>query len=307
MANPYQDLVDNPYEDLVTGEIPNTENFLQKAIRSANPIPRMQMAADTMGDFAHGFMDTSSLGATALAKNKINQFTDSTLNQAFNMPDYERPEEGIGPAYGVGATVPALAGAAALGKGMVGNVFKRQIANAKLPGASKKLTESIQEVIKRSKANPEEFGVDKNKLIKIIEDQFLKSSNPAGREATVFRTWLKTLKGTEKAPSSIAQRVTADILSEMEQQFGKASAFSTKPSNPILAHGARQVRNLVSTELDELAKRAGVPEFISRSTDKSKILSNIKANPSVLEAIFPAVRRVKNVIGDRAKGVLKHF
>ena len=256
------------------GKIPHYENFIQKAAKSSQNI------TNNMGDFAEGFMDTRTLGGTALARNATHKFTDNTLNQVMGTPDYKRPEQERTPGYAVGAGVQSARNVQQLAKGGLKLLSPKTFARKELPGATGKLSESIQEVFKRSKADPKNLGVPKDEVVKILKEEFSKSKVPSGTQAALFRRWIKTLEGMK------GKHLTADIISEMETTFGHAAKFGRDAgSNPILAQGAKTVNRFASTKVDEIAKKSGVPEFISRSLEKSKLLSTISKKPSLISRL----------------------
>lgn len=272
--NPYEEIEDNPYDAI--DKIPKTENLLEKIMKVA------QVPTNYMGDYAEGFMDTRTLGGTALLRNATQKFTDNTLNSVMGTPDYVRPETERTPGYAAGAITQGGRDILQLGRFAGKAMNPRGFAKKELPKASQNLSKSIQEVIGKSKSDPQKLGVDKNELIKFIKEQYGKSVNPTGREASVFKSWIRTLEGTPKNPSKVGQRVTADVLDEMESQFGKASGFSSKPSNPKLAHAAKEVRRFVSNKVDEIAHNAGVKDFPKASAEKSKLLNLSKAKPGLI-------------------------
>ena len=243
------------------GEIPKTENLLQRAINVVKPI----------GEFSEGFADTQTFGLNRLGGFGGRKLADM-LVPGENPPSfYDQPDQTL--SRGIGQAVPIGQMAGSLGKLGIKALFGKQFANAQLPKATGRLTESIQKVISRSKANPQKLSASNKEVSKFIEDQFSKAHNPRGREASVFNSWKKVLKNKP-------EELTADVLEQMETEFGKASAFSNKPSNPTLAQGAKEVRKFISDKMDDIAKRAKVPEFVTRSTKKSKLLTASKSKPS---------------------------
>src|SRR3990167_1486549 len=154
----------------------------------------------------------------------------------------------------------------------------KTFARKELPNATGKLSESIQEVFKRSKENPSELGVPKEEVIKVLKEELAKSSVPSGPQGALFKKWINKLEG-----SSTLTNLTANTISEMESAFGHVAKFGQDiGSNPTLAHGAKVVNRYASGKLDDIATKAGVPEFIANSLKKSKLLSTISKKPSFI-------------------------
>lgn len=118
-SNPYEELIENPYESLVTGEIPKTENFIQKAINSYKSVPSVSRYAPSnlnevkdIGRIASGI--TVPFTPSTLSEN----ISEATGEPSFHQPRTEYGERvqgdiGLGVLGGLG-----FAGARAAGKGI---------------------------------------------------------------------------------------------------------------------------------------------------------------------------------------------
>ncbi len=260
-------------------QIPRAESLLQKAIE----IQGSRFAQNVRG-FEEGFADTFTFGLTALAR----KAGDSIAGQIFpQAPGSEilSADGQTGRVAGLGLGAAGRLGGAAVGSAKA--LFGRELAKKALPKASKKLTESVQKVFSRSKIGaeklgPEGFTVPKKEVLEVLEEGLAKAKVPSGEQAAVFRRWIKALKGTEKAPSQFSDNLTADVISEIEGAFGNAAKFGIRGNNPILQESAKRVNRFVSGKLDQIAKKAKVPEFIGRSKAKSKLLSQAKKPPGVV-------------------------
>lgn len=271
-ADPYASAMvdDDPYEAAKVGEIPNTENFLQKAIKAAQ-------------GGSQGFFDSYTLGATKLAR----YAGDMVANKIAPLPpeaeqDFQNITEGDPNAYAVGASVPIARGAQQLAGAGMNALFGKQLAKKALPKASGKLTKSIQEIITKSKANPKALGVPKDEVIKVLKGEFSKAKVPSGEQAATFKRWIKALEDPKKFPDML----DAETVSQIETVFGKAAKFGLKSNDPVLQQSAKGVRKYASDRMDLLAEKAGVPQFIKQSADKSKLLRRATGKSSFMENLF---------------------
>jgi len=248
------------------GVIPKSENLLQRAMKASQ-------------GFTQGFADVSTLGGTALARGAAEKLVPLPPQAEER---YQELTEADPASYAVGAAIPIARGAQQLGSMGINALFGKQLAKKALPKATGKLSESIQEVIKRSQANPAQANVPKNEMLKVLEEGLAKSKEPYGEQATHFRRWIRGLKTPGKYPDEL----TADIISEIETVFGKAAKFGKGVNNPILQQSAKEVNRYASGRMDILAKKTGVPEFIKRSAEKSKLLKAANNKPSGINKLI---------------------
>lgn len=254
MANPYEELTENPYESLVTGKIENTNNFLQNVISSANNV----------GQFVEGASDVAGFPGKQIGSYLGDKAVQSVFPNA-------QPVEEESPARSVGQGAASLIGAGAIAKTGANLLFPKFFAKRALPAATGRLTKSIQEVISKSKADPQNLGVARDEILKVLKEGYSKSKVPTGPQGTLFRKWIMKLEN-----SSSKTNLTADTISEIEGAFGHVAKFGRDASsNPILAQAAKQVNRFASGVLDDIANKAGNPEFAKLSTDKSKILATL--------------------------------
>lgn len=270
--NPYMDTSedDDPYSAVDT--IPKTENLLQKAIRKA-------------GSFSEGFMDVETLGGTWAARKGAEALTPLPPE---GEQMYQEMTAADPVAKAAGAALPIARGVQQVGKAGINALFGKQMAKKAIPKATGKLSESIQKVIKASEANPQKLGVPKDEVLKVLRDNFSKSKVPHGEQKAVFQRWMNALENSPQFKSKTM--LTADDISQLEVQFGKAAKFGKTANDPVLQQGAKEVNRYASARLDLIAEKAGVPEFIKRSTEKSKLIAASKAKPNFLQkAIKTAV------------------
>jgi len=248
------------------GAIPKTENFLQRAMKVARGVPQ-------------GFADTYTLGGTALARAGADKVADMIVPPSKGSEQELQEMNEVDPtAYGIGASLPIAHTAQQLGKAGINALFGKQLAKKALPKATGKLSESIQEVIKRSKADPSKYGVPKKEVVKVLEEGFGKSKVPHGEQKAVFQRWLGALKNSDQFKNK--PMLDADDISQIETAFGKAAKYGKTSNDPILQNSAREVNRFASNRMDKIAEKVGVPEFIKRSGEKSKLLTQVKAKPS---------------------------
>ena len=118
----------------------------------------------------------------------------------------------------------------------------------------------------------------------------------------VFRRWIKKLKG------DLPDNLTADIIDELETDFGHAAGFGKEQSKPALSQASKEVNRFASSKLNDIATKAGVPEFSKLSKAKSELKKQAKSKEtSIPEAMFPSVKRTKKVIGERFNPFFKKF
>ena len=288
-----QAIIDDPYEGAIVGNIPKTENLIQKAIRNAS-------------GFQRGFANVQTLGGINLAESGADFLADKFLGQP--PPEVQSGVEAIThpkapTAEFIGGALPIARGVQQLGKFGINALFGRQMAKGAIPKATGKLSESIQKVIARSKADPQKFGVPKDEVIKVLEDGLAKSKVPHGEQKAFFQRWINTLKSKKYANKSM---LDADDISQLETQAGKAAKFGRTANDPTLQQSAKDVNRYASGRMDILAEKTGVPEFISRSTEKSKLLTASKAKPNNLQKLAREVLKYA-VQGTIVGGVASKF
>jgi len=119
-------------EPKLQGKIEPTENFLQRAMRNS-------------GAFQRGFSRSATFGLSDLADVGTEKLMNTVLPQSpetkQKVNEMVRPQAPV--AEGIGMALPMLNGVSQIGKAGINFLFGRQIAKAKLPGASKKLSQSI--------------------------------------------------------------------------------------------------------------------------------------------------------------------
>jgi len=122
--------------------------------------------------------------------------------------------------------------------------------------------------------------IPKKPILDLLETESGRSLNPQGPAKTIFKQWIKKLSDPK------ITHLTPDALMQMEQQFGQIANFQTKGGflekllyklqsgvkDPILEGGAKTVRSGVSSEVNTLAKKAGIEGF----EDTSKKFSSAK-------------------------------
>ena len=265
--DPYMAVDDtDPYMEVDT--IPNTENFIQRAIRVSQGVPQ-------------GFADVSTFGGTALARGAAEKLVPLPPEAEV---EYKSMTATDPTATVIGGAIPIAKGALDIGKFGINALFGKQLAKRALPKATGKLTKSIQEVIKRSKANPSQLGIPRDEVVKVMEEGFAKSKVPHGEQKAVFQRWINALKNSPKFKNK--PMLDADDISQIETAFGKAAKYGKTVNDPILQQSAKEVNRFASDRLDLVAKKAGVPEFIKESSEKSKLLRQAKAKPGYLKSLI---------------------
>ena len=265
------------------GKPPKPEGFLQRAMQKSR-------------GFTEGFADVTTLGGTALARNLANKMVplspeaESKYQENFKVDPQAKMAGALTAGVGGGINLA--------GKG-IASLFSKQFAKKALPKATGKLTSSIQEVIKRSKAG--NVGVPKNEVQKMLEKGLASSQNQKGAQASLFKNWINIVKKKK------GKMLDADTIEEIETQFGRAAKFGKRdPSgNPRLIQAAKDVNRYASSKFDELASQTGVKEFAKSSAEKSKILKSISAKPSFMgkvgkEAVLTGARVLGGTLGYKA-------
>lgn len=273
-----------PDESSMQGKIEHPENFLQRAIKNSQPF------IDKSQGFVRGFAGAETFGGTELARMGADKLVDSLpfSPQVKEQGKIKSDEMMAGDptSTAIGAALPVAHGAQQLAKGGIEALFGKSMAKKALPKATSKLSGSIQKVIGESKSNPAQLHVPKDEVIKVLEDGLAKAKVPSGEQAALFKRWIRALKDQKQFPGN---ELTADVVSELETVFGKASKFGTGSNNPILQQSAKAVNRYASGRFDILAEKAGVPEFIKNSADKSKLLRAAKAKPGMIAKLINTV------------------
>lgn len=242
------------------GVVPKSENVLGK-------IAKLSQGA------TQGFADTFTMGGTALARGAADKMVplEGEAQEKFNEITETDPI-----AYGAGAAVPIMKGVTDLGRAGINSLFGKQIAKAKLPEASGKLSNSIQKVFASSQANPS-AGAQKADVLKQLQDGLSRAKDQSGPQGRVFRKWIKIISND---PNPV---VNPNTLEEMETAFGHVAKFGKDAgANPRLVQSAKETNRFLSGKFDEAAKQLGVPEFIKRSKEKSDLLRQAKSKPGFI-------------------------
>lgn len=261
MSEQDQDSLIQELDQEVMGTIPKTENFLERAINAGNKA----------GQFIEGASDVAGFPGKQIGGYLGNKAVQSIFPGAFPVGTEESP------ARSVGQGVTSVLGLGALGNAGIRTAFPKFFAKRELPAATGRLTKSIQDVISKSKADPGQLGTSRDEILKVMKTEYAKSKVPSGPQGTLFRKWISKLE-----ESNSLTNLTADTISEIEGAFGHVARFGKDASsNPILVQGAKQVNRFASGVLDNIAKKAGNPEFVKLSADKSKLLSTLSGKSSI--------------------------
>lgn len=286
MANPYEDLIANPYEDLITGEIPKTENFLQKAINNSggfrnaavnmavggipsavNPTSRpedaLPMIAQTGTDFAFnatpqsralgvipGVKYGATVGATTAAEG-IRQGAKALRGEGGSLEEVKK----------TGLETAAIEGAFRGGEQLM---FRSQIGKDLIKGANKRVGQAVGKL--------GEF-VDQNPGLRVMRDDivgFLDSAiekvAPVGPQASALRRMRRFITGLpeELGPQDV-QNLKNSFSDIAEFKPEKSGAIKNKAANVA----AKQTRGHLKDTLNILGDYADVP--ISASNKEAQL------------------------------------
>ena len=300
------------YRDVQMGTIPNVNKLIDSAIPK-NPLPffrgsdvpkvAFQGAQGAVGNAPQNIVENPMM--TAMGGLPSTQFKSGAqgitgLKSLFLGGDKIEPEstefseqylepETVGGK--IAGTVANIAGGGFIpgmfaAKGVLKTLFGKQMARKGLPKATANLSESLQKVILKSSADPHKLGVPKNEVIKVLEEGLSKSKAPHGEQKATFQRWISVLKSDKFKSKNM---LDADDISQIETAFGKAAKYGKTVNDPILQQSAKGVNRYASQRLDLISEKAGVPEFISRSAEKSKLLRASKAKPNYLQGLIRKV------------------
>lgn len=264
------------------GDIPNTENFLQNAIKNSginfavagfpsamNPESRpedaLPIVAQAGTDFAFnatpqgriagltpGAKYGATVGATGIAE-VMRQGAKGMRGEGFDLGE-------------AGKNTAITAGTEALGRGVESAVFRSQIGRDAISGAQKRLGEGIRKLITFAEQNPG-FRVFRDDVLGMI-DETMTNVLPVGPQASALR---RTRSAIANMPDEIGPQEIANI----ENTLGGVANFnpSQQVKNKAANLSAKESRGRVSGLLDSMGDSAGIPEVALASKEAHKAYS----------------------------------
>jgi len=291
------------YSDVKFGTSGSHENMLQKAIKSQSD-QRYSPFESAVSTAVGGPMMAGggAMRAEDIAVPAIQMGTDlaQDLSPARILPDTakgaittgtttlaEGARQGIRSLRGEGfdsgqiGRTAATTGASELAGRGIGKFFMGKAATRNAVRQGYEKLGAMKDAIRTAGEQNPNLSIPKQPILDTINELYSKSVNPKGPASSIFKDWIKILSDPNTT------HISPTALLQMEDQFGQASKFFPKGSNflekvlfkitnpikdTVLNSGAKEVRNLVSGEVDNVAERAGVHGF----SDASRAFSEAK-------------------------------
>lgn len=297
MANPYME-DENPYMEVDT--IPNTENFIQKAINNSNKNSRIDILSGISGGLPAIFGGANNAEDVVPG---MTQFGTDFAMQAFPQGRIASMIPGVKLGTTLGATGLAelgrqgvkglrgeginlgeagkntaiTAGTELAGRGLEKMLFGTQIGKDVISGAKKRLGGAIRTLSESGIAN-----TSRDAIVNFIDHQ-LSNIIPIGSQASSLRKLRNII-------SRYPETLTPKQVSSIENVLNGVSQFDAKKAGQIVNKEAniasKSSRKYVSDELDRLGNMAGVD---IAGTSKEAHLAQ-KFNP-------PSKKGIGSVIG----------
>ncbi len=209
---------------------------------------------------------------------------------------------------GVDTATTALVDGVMRGAGKL--LFRKEIAGELIKSLGRKVGEG-KDILRSLGDKFTTLHVEKQPILDFIENKLGQSFDKSGQAGVTLRRWSKIISDY---PSD---KIPPRMLIEFEDKLGSTaryvdSPFTPKVPNKQLDSGLKELRKIVSSEVDDLAERASpmatdesgtslLKNFKKNSKDLSKIKSKFPDKDLKTESIIPGeTKRAVSVMGGGA-------
>lgn len=177
-------------------------------------------------------------------------------------------------------------------RGVSSGYFRREIANETMNSLGRKIGEMKTAISDMGSNNPS-LSVPKAKIVNFLDDTFGKTLNPFGKASLVLKRWRNILSDPKTT------HISPRALIELEDDLGDVAKFANQKLGGVslvpdvqksaMNTAAKRLRGIVSSEVDDVATKAGFPQFAKNSKQLSKLKEKFPTSELKKNTLFPGI------------------